>query len=226
MLIGGAATATGIAAPTVAGCGSSTIVAGQLASKAPWLKQMAESIVAELVGESITAGFKEAWGAWFEPTKEAVAAELTGTGYDVYSSYIFGHAVPSVTLTRLTSSTDSANHPDRLLCVRENGERVVLQAWAWKAIDAFIRSELVNRSGADLLRYRELLVKTVVPHGTAEDNVVSPLRTSAWVAYPARDGVVEVSFARVEGESKVTVKASGYPSEDSADGTERTFALV
>ncbi len=125
----------------------------------------------------------------------------------------------------LTTSRGHDPSSDRLMCVRQTGERTVLEQWAWKAVDAFIRQELGDREGNERLVYRELLLKTVIPHGPVTNRQISPKKTAGWLTFPARDGEVEVSFTNHDGGPKVTIKATGYPSEGSLNGAVKTFDL-
>jgi len=192
-----------------------------------WLKVLGDEIRAEIAGKFVEGAnwvFEEAWKAWHEPTvKEAKKQAHEGFGY--MSATVYGHVIPGTTLVSFSPDSTADATRDRLGCIRDSGEAIALENWAWKAILAFLRQELGDKEGNDRLHLLQLLVKTLMPHGEAVPGT-TPKGTVSWVGYPASDGDVEIVKFADAGKPKVTVTATGYYHQTPGTPTKLTFDLV
>ncbi|ALG14319.1 hypothetical protein [Kibdelosporangium phytohabitans] len=192
-----------------------------------WFSEFAKAVAGELATAAVDGAkwvFTEAWKAWKAPSEELTRRQK-GEGFGYYTLDVYGHMIPGTTLVGLARGKNLDPAVDRLGCARNTGELIILESWAWKAVQAFIRNELGDKKDDDRLHLLQLLVGTLMPHapGTAGK---SPKATTSWVNYRARDGDVEIVKFTDSGKPKVTVTASGYFTNAPGTPTKRTFDLA
>jgi hypothetical protein len=182
------------AAPAVPAAveGGGVIVAGVAGSA--WFKEFTTGIAAELATKTVDAAewvFTEVWKKWEEPTKATFSKAAKDLNLNWRSTAAYGHIVPGTSLVAIGPANKVDPAVDRLACVRETGESVLLEHWAWKAVLAYVKTELDGKKDDAYLNHLQLLMATLMPHanGTAG---TSPRGTAKWMNFPAKDGEVEI----------------------------------
>ncbi|MGI5503364.1 hypothetical protein [Lentzea sp. CA-135723] len=220
--------ALAVGAPTLTACGAAApVVAGVSGAAAGWLAEFGNEIRAQIAAKTVEGGtwaFEKLWEKWSGPTAE-VAAKQAEEGFGVAGDTVWGHAVPGTTFVSLHRAKPYNPATDRLACVRDSGEFVVLESWAWKGVLAFVRKEVGDKEGDDQLHALQLLANTLMPHGAMSPGK-TPAETVSWVGYPTKDGGgVEIVKFVDAGTAKVMVTASGYYTGTHGRATSHTFDL-
>lgn len=225
---GRGALALTVGVPTLAACGAAVpVIAGVSGAAAGWLAEFGKEIRAEIAAQTVEGGkwvFEKTWEKWSGPTSEAAGKQFA-EGFGFVGNTVYGHVVPGTTFVGIHRASKSDPSVDRLACVRDSGEFVVLESWAWKAVLAFVRQEIGDKEGDDRLHVLQLLAATVMPHGAVTPGK-TPAETMSWVGYPTKDGGgVEIVKFVDEGVAKVMVKAAGYFTGSHGQATSHTFKL-
>ncbi|MEU7475815.1 hypothetical protein AB0A63_07505 [Lentzea sp. NPDC042327] len=214
-----------VGSPALTACGAAKpMLAGAAGA---WLAELGDAIKADIAAKAVEKGklaFEELWKKWEKPTSDMKTKQVA-EGFAYFGTTIYGHAVPGTTLVSVHRVRQVDPATDRLACVRESGEHVVLESWAWKGMLAFIKHELEGKEGDDKLHALQLLAMTLMPHGAVLPGT-TPAGSVSWVSYPARDGAVEIVKFSDGGKDKVGVTASGYFSGDHGKATKLTFDLA
>ncbi|MFD9703434.1 hypothetical protein [Lentzea sp. NPDC059081] len=223
---GRAAVALTVGVPALAACVPAPVVAGVSGAAAGWLAEFSNEIRGEIAAQVVEGGkwvFGKIWEGWSKSTNE-VASKQAEEGFGFAGRTVYGHAVPGTTFVSLHRTKLDDATSDRLACVRNSGEFVVLENWAWKGVLAFVKQELGDKEGDDRLHALQLLASTLMPHGSVTPGK-TPAETMSWVGYPAKEGGVEILKFADGGKEKVMVKASGYYTGSHGQATSHTFEL-
>jgi hypothetical protein len=206
--------------------GGGAIVAGVAASA--WFKEFTKGIAAELATKTVDAAewvFTEAWKKWEKPTVETYSKAAKDLKLNWRSSAAYGHIVPGTSLFSVGPAQEWNPAIDRLACVRDTGESVLLEPWAWKAVLAYVKTELDGKKDDAYLNHLQLLMATLMPHANGSSGT-SPRGTAKWLNFPARDGEVEIVTFTNDSKPKVTVTATGLFTKSPGTPKMRTFDLT
>ncbi|MCX2953207.1 hypothetical protein [Lentzea sp. NEAU-D7] len=217
-----------VGVPALAACGAAApVVAGVSGAAAGWLAEFGNEVRAEVAAKAVEGGkwvFEKLWENWSKPSSEMLTKQSV-EGFGFYGRTVYGHAVPGTTFVSLHRARAADLASDRLACVRDSGEFVVLDSWAWKGVLAFVRQELGDKEGDDRLHVLQLLAGTLMPHGAVTPGK-TPAETVSWVGYPTNHGGgVEIVKFTDGGTAKVMVKAFGYYTGGYGQATSHTFDL-
>lgn len=110
--------------------------------------------------------------------------------------------------------------------MRQPGQYVTLESWAWQAVAQLVHQVTVNRTGDDLARLQALAARTLIPSAPTVKSGASDLGYFEWITYPARDSEVEIVLEkRAGGARRVLITATGLPTENGQPTQER-FSLA
>lgn len=214
---------------SLAGCAPAVVAAaGGAAGGAAgaWFTEFGKAIAAELAAKVVNgaANLVDEWKDWAGPAKE-LAAKQAAQGYAHTSDVMYGHTIPGTTLTAFTRTAANDPQTGRIGCARQSGELVVLESWAWKAVQAFVAVEIEDKEGDDRIHILQLLVATLMPRKPGKSGS-SPRKSFSWTSFHARDGDVEIVKFVDGGKPRVTITATGFHTRSAGNPTSHTFDLV